>query len=505
MRRVSSIAIVGGGSSGWMAAACFGRLFPDLQVSLIESQTIPAIGVGEATVPLLTLFMDRLGFSDPQGWMKECDATYKTGILFEDWLQRGEAYWHPFEYLDYVDVGLHTGHCWLSWRRAGDPAFASRQSFAENFFLSYRLNAIGNRAPPFREVAYHVDAGLLGEFLRKAAARVERVIGTVSSLELGPDGDLEAIVLDGERRVQADLFVDCTGFRRVLMRAVAPDNGLESYARSLFCDRAVVIRMPYAEGSDKQGALHPYVRSAARSAGWIWSIPLYSRMSSGYVYSSAFLSDDAAERDLRDYWRLGDGDAEPVHKVRFETGKLERSWARNCIAIGLAGGFIEPLESTGLAITQTGIELAASMLDARVYDDRIVARYNAHMTKFYEDILHFIIVHYWLTRRRDADFWTAVAEDTLVPEALAARLEVFRRLLPTAATRGTNEVFMFRDISWFAVLLGMGFAFDAAPVPERLQTAARMIARRKAEQLREHERRLPVHYRFLRDTMYGRP
>lgn len=505
MRRVGSIAIVGGGSSGWMAAAHFGRLFPDLTVSVIESDTIPVIGVGEATVPLLTLFMDRLGFPDPQAWMKLCDATYKTGILFEDWRAQGEAYWHPFEYLDYVDVGIHAGHCWLNWHRAGDPAFRTRQSFAEAFFPSFRLNALGNRAPAFREVAYHIDAGLLGEFLRDAAPGVERVVGTVQVVERGAAGDLEALVLDGGRRVAADLFLDCTGFRRVLMRAAAPENRFDSYAQSLFCDRAVVIRMEHPEGAAKEAALHPYVRAAARSAGWIWSIPLYGRMSSGYVYSSAFLSEEEAERELRAYWRLGDRDVGPVHRVRFETGKLDRSWAGNCIAIGLAGGFIEPLESTGLAITQTGIELAGSMLDARVYDARTVARYNAHMTKFYEDILHFIIVHYCLTRRRDSAFWRAVAESTHVPEALAARLEVFRRLLPTGATRGTNEVFMFRDISWFAVLLGMGFDFEAAPVPDKLQTAARMIRARKAEQLAEQERRLPNHYRYLRENVFGRP
>jgi len=187
-----------------MAAAHFSRLFPDLKVTLVESDTIPVIGVGEATVPLLTLFMDRIGFSDSQMWMKECDATYKTGILFEDWCEKGEAYWHPFEYLDYLDTGLHTGHAWLSWHKAGQPAFAQPQSFADAFFPSYRLNALGNRAPAFREVAYHIDAGLLGAFLRKASPSVERVVGTVASTDLDTDGYLQTIVLDGGRRVAAD-------------------------------------------------------------------------------------------------------------------------------------------------------------------------------------------------------------------------------------------------------------------------------------------------------------
>ena len=422
-----------------------------------------------------------------------------------NWLHKGENYWHPFEYLDYLDPGLHVGHAWLNWHRAGNAPFASRSSFADAFFPSFRLNALGCRAPVYREIAYHVDAGLLGEFLRKAVPRVKRVIGTVKKVERSANGEIGALVLVGDRRIEADLYIDCTGFRRVLIGAIAPENRLDSYASSLFCDRALVIRMPHGEGSKKQAALHPYVRAAARSAGWIWSIPLYSRMSSGYVYSGAFLSEDAAEQELRDHWGLGNSDVGPVHRVQFETGKLARSWIGNCIAVGLAGGFIEPLESTGLAITQTGIELAGSMIDARCYDARAVDRYNALMTKFYEDILHFIIVHYWLTRRRDTPFWRTVAEETHVPDALAARLEVFRRLLPTGATRGTNELFMFRDISWFAVLLGMDFDFAPSPVSEKMQIAARMVQRRKAELVREQERRLLHHYHFLRDQIYGRP
>lgn len=194
-----------------------------------------------------------------------------------------------------------------------------------------------------------------------------------------------------------------------------------------------------------------------------------------------------------------------AHKVRFETGKLPRTWVRNCIAIGLAGGFIEPLESTGLAITQMGIEMAASMLDAGFYDDPTVDRYNAHVAKFYSDILHFIVAHYFLTSREDTPFWKAIRHETFVPPELEARLAVFRRHLPTSATKGTSEVFMFRDISWFAVLLGMNFPFDPPPVDRTMLTAASLIRQQKREVVRNMNTKLYNNYRFLKETVYGHP
>ena len=505
MLKITSVLIVGGGSSGWMAAAFFSNLFPDLDITLIESKRIPVIGVGEATVPFLNLFMTRIGHPDPHSWMPACEATYKTGILFENWHEKGDRYWHPFDYLDYVDVQHHTGHCWYSWRRGGEPEYQSRWSFYESFFPSTILNAERNKAPSFREFAYHLDADAFGVFLRGTAPRVHHLQDDVVDVQLDEQGQVAGLRTGEHGDLRADLYLDCTGFRRRIISHVAPDQRLESYAASLFCDRAVVIRMPYGPADDKEKAIHPYVKASAQSAGWIWSIPLYSRMSSGYVYSSSFLSDDEAERELRAYWRQSDAKDVNTLKVRFETGKLPFTWVKNCIAIGLAGGFIEPLESTGLAITQMGIEMAASMLDARYYNQEMIDRYNAHMSKFYADIMEFIVAHYCFTKRSDTAFWRAIRNETYRPPHLDARLEVFRRWLPTSATKGTSEVFMFRDISWFSVLLGMNYPFDPEPVDKPLLTAARLIRERKRESVRELALKLPNHYRFLKETMYGRP
>jgi hypothetical protein len=505
MHKVKSLVIVGGGSSGWMAAAYFNKLFPELEITLVESKNVSVIGVGEATVPLLNLFLTRIGLGDPQSWMPSCDATYKTGILFENWYEKGDRYWHPFDYLDYVDVGHHTGHCWHTWHRDKDPEFQTRRSFSESFFPSTLLNAEGNKAPSFREFAYHLDAYLFGEFLRKSSPRVRHLIDDIVDVALGDDGQISSLRTAEQGDLRADLYLDCTGFRRRLISRVAPTQGFNSYAQSLFCDRAVVIRMPYGPTDNREKIIHPFVKASAQTAGWIWSIPLYSRMSSGYVYSSQFCSDEDAESELRRYWKGRDTEGIDSLKVRFETGKLPFAWVKNCIAIGLAGGFIEPLESTGLAITQMGIEMAASMLDARYYDQQMVDRYNAHLTKFYTDIMEFIIAHYCFTSREDTPFWRAVKHETFLPPSLQARLEVFRRHLPTSGTKGTIEMFMFRDISWFAVLLGMNFPFEPEPVDNPLLTAARLIRERKRESVREMMTKLPNHYRFLKESIYGRP
>jgi hypothetical protein len=504
MNRVGSVMIVGGGSSGWMAAAYLSRLCPDLKITLVESPTIQVIGVGEATVPFINTFLETIGFNDPQIWMPECDATYKTGILFENWNKRGDRYWHPFDRLDYVDPAHHTGHCWYTWRQAGELAYQRPSSFYEAFFMSTTLNAEELKYPSFREFAYHFDAFQFGELLRAASPRVRHVIDNVVDVIVDPSGNIESIQTAENGALQADLYLDCTGFRRMLISRVAPSGRFTSYASSLFCDRAVVIRIPYGPGENKERILHPYVKSSAQTAGWIWSIPLYSKMSSGYVYSSQFLSEEEAELELRRYWSsYRNVDELDCLRIRFETGKLVNTWVGNCIAIGLAGGFIEPLESTGLAITQMGIEIATSMMDARFYDHVTQERYNLYITKFYADIYHFVVAHYCLTDREDTPFWATVKHETNIPDELQQRLEVFKWNLPTTGTRGTAEPFMFRDISWFAVLLGMGFGFSPQPVEAHLSTAGRLILERKRATIRGLQAKLPNHYRFLRDSVYG--
>jgi hypothetical protein len=503
MKHVRSIIIAGGGSSGWMAAALVTQILHDVDVTLVESKQISTIGVGEATVPFINNFFARVGFPDFRSWVPQCDATLKTGIVFENWYEKGDWYWHPFEQLAYVSPLHHVGHCWLSWHWRGEPDSHNRSSFYDAFYCTTRVNALLHKAPALPEFAYHLDAGQFAIFLRRVASSVRHVEDDIVDVQLDEFGQIDGLVTASGARLKADLYIDCTGFRRLLIGKIAPKQRFHSYAKSLFCDRALVLRFPYQSDADKEARMHPYVKASAQSAGWIWTIPLFSRVSYGYVYGSSFISDDAAEAELRQYCSKDrKADAE-ILRVRFEAGKLDQLWVKNCVAIGLSGGFIEPLESTGLAITQIGIEMLVSMLDARYYDPGMVARYNGHLEKFCTDIMHFIIAHYAFTNREDTAFWQAVRHETELPPELQARLEVFRRHLPTTSTKGMSEVWMFRDISWFSVLLGMNFDFNTPTVDETALNTARRVREATERRATELSQKLPSHFVYLRDQVYG--
>jgi tryptophan 6-halogenase len=494
--------IAGGGSSGWMAAALISRVLHDVDLTLVESKNVPVIGVGEATVPFINNFLGRVGFADFRSWVPQCDATLKTGIFFENWYEKGDRYWHPFEYLEYVDPRHHVGHCWLHWHRNDDPAFSSRLSFYNSFYCTTKLNAEYNKAPALSEFAYHLDSNLFAKFLKDNSPAVRHIQDEIVDVQLNDNGDIDFLRTATNGELKAELYIDCTGFRRLLIGKVAPSQAFHTYAGSLFCDRAVVLRFPYLDESDKQTRMHPYVKASAQAGGWIWTIPLFSRVSNGYVYASNFTSDEDAETELRRYCgsdRMPDAE---ILKVRFDPGKLDQLWVKNCVAIGLSGGFIEPLESTGLAITQIGIEMLVSMLDARYYDKSMIDRYNGHLDKFCTDIMHFIIAHYAFTSRDDTPFWRAVKHETKLPPELEARLEVFRKYLPTTSTKATSEVWMFRDISWFSVLLGMNFEFDTPSVDYPTLDRGRLIRDAKARTVAEMSDKLPNHYAYLRNQVY---
>ncbi len=507
MQRVASVIVVGGGSAGWMTAAYLAKVLVGVEVTLVESAKIPTIGVGEATTPMIHNFLRELGFVSPEQWMPECEATYKTGILFENWFERGDWYWHPFELLDYVDDHVHTGHCWLSKHAADGGGYRDRLSFYQQNFCSTALNVGEGKMPLYDDLlAYHFDAARFGKLLQSVSPRVRHVTDEVLEVRVDDRGAIAGLVTASHGTLASDLYVDCTGFKRQLIGKVTPEQKFESWASSLFNDRALVVRMRYDPKADLERRMHPYVKASAQSAGWIWSIPLYDKLSLGYVYSSNFLSEADADRELASYAGEGYADAVVKQSVRFATGKLPSLWAKNCVAIGLAGGFVEPLESSGLAITQVGIELLTSMLDARYYDERISSRYNMALDKFYLDIIHFITAHYCFTRREDTPYWRAVKNETRVPPELAARLEVFKRHLPTASTKGTRETgAAFRDISWFCVLLGMNFHFDVPKPGRRALEAAERLAMEKRRRTKELQAKVPNHFRFLESEIYRRP
>jgi tryptophan halogenase len=443
-RPIRSIAVIGGGTAGWMSAAAISKSFgADIQVQLVESEDIGTIGVGEATVPHLSAF-NRLLEIDEAEFVRQTQGTFKLGIMFNDWGQIGESYVHGFGVIG-RDLGLMPFHqYWLKARSAGrakDLSLYSLNTLAAP--LGKFMTPPGDvpRNSPLAEIAYayHFDAALYAHFLRKRAEAqgVKRVEGKVVAVNQSPEsGFVESVRLESGVTIAADLFIDCTGFRALLIEETL-HAGFEDWTPWLPCDRAVAV--PCA----KVGPPTPYTQSTARSAGWQWRIPLQHRTGNGYVYSSQFISDaEAADLLLKTL----DGEA-----LSDPTGKRKKLWDKNVIAIGLAGGFIEPLESTAIFLIQSGISRLMSLFPYADFDEVLQNTYNAQMDFEYRKIRDFIILHYCVTRRDDSEFWNHV-RTMEVPESLRAYMDLFSAN-GQFFREGTE---LFGLTSWVQVMIGQG-------------------------------------------------
>ncbi|NJC34145.1 tryptophan halogenase [Sphingomonas jejuensis] len=491
--RIRRIVIVGGGSAGWMAAATLARILgPDYaDVTVVESDEIGTVGVGEATIPQMATFNRMLGIDEDE-FIRETKGSFKLGIEFVDWARIGHSYFHPFGSFG-VNMGGVSFHAYYLRARAnGDTrpiedwslqaTAASRGKF---------MRPIDAGRSPLSEIAYayHFDAGLYANYLRRfAEARgVVRQEGRVVDVPLRPgDGFVEAVVLADGTRIGGDLFIDCSGFRALLI-GKALGTGFVDWSHWLPCDRAVAV--PCA-GSD---AMTPFTRSTARKAGWQWRIPLQHRVGNGHVYCSRYLSDDEATAML-----LENLDGEPLADPRlvpFRTGHRTSFWVRNCVALGLAAGFMEPLESTSLWLIQSGISRLLAMFPDRRFDPAEIDRYNRILSTEYAEIRDFLILHYHATERRDSAFWDH-CRNMAVPERLAEKMRVFQS---HGRTFRENEE-LFNDTSWFAVMLGQQLA------PRAYDPVADMMSWDETERRLAHIRDainnsadyMPPHREFIR-------
>jgi tryptophan halogenase len=445
------IVIVGGGSAGWMcAAACAQVLHPErYRVTLIESDDIGTVGVGEATLPALRDFNQLLGLDEAR-FMRETQGTFKLGIEFRDWDRPGHAYLHPFGSFGELWGGVEFQHFWLRARQQDlDPPPLEEFSVAVRACRhnAFDFPSASTILSTFYGYAYHFDAGLYADFLRRWALGqgVTRIEGQVVDVALAAAGDVESLTLKTGQRITGDFFIDCSGFRSLLLgdKLQVP---WEDWSHWLPCDRA------WAVPCERSADFTPYTRSTARKGGWLWRIPLQHRTGNGHVFSTRFVSEDEARATL-----LGalDGQAQGEPRLlKFRAGRRAQAWKRNCLAIGLASGFLEPLESTSLFLIQKAIQDMLRLLpspEARGVDERLVREFNRLSDALYERIRDFLILHYTANRRFGEPLWDHVRGYEL-PKSLRHKLQLFdaRGHVPYF-----KDGFFSRD-SWLAVLFGQG-------------------------------------------------
>jgi tryptophan 7-halogenase len=447
--RIRSIAIIGGGTAGWMTAAALskvlGREYADIK--LVESDAIGTVGVGEATIPQINIFNKMLGI-DEDDFVRRTKGSFKLGIQFVDWGKKGHTYFHPFGAYGVNMEGVSFHAFWLRLFQAGKSPWIDEYSLQATAAINGKfMRPIDAGNSPLSKITYafHFDAGLYALFLREYAesAGVVRTEGKITNvIQRSEDGFIEAVVLEDGTRIEVDLFIDCSGFHGLLIEGTLK-AGYEDWSKYLPCNRAVAV--PCAGSGD----ITPYTRSTAREAGWQWRIPLQHRTGNGYVYCSEFLSDDEAAAKL-----LANLDGEALADprfIKFTTGHRKKYWDKNCVAIGLSSGFMEPLESTSIWMIQSGIARLLTMFPDRSFAPVDIARYNRIMTTDTQEIRDFLVLHYKVTERDDTPFWD-YCRNMDIPDRLAEKMAVYANT--GRAFRENDE--LFNETSWFAVMAGQG-------------------------------------------------
>jgi tryptophan 7-halogenase len=490
---IREIVIVGGGTAGWMAAAAMARIITSggVRIRLIESEAIGIVGVGEATIPNILHFNRLLGLDEDE-FVRSTNATFKLGIEFVNWGKLGQRYIHPFGPYGVNMEGLHFHHFWMRQARTSQALPLD----------DYNLQILAARAGKFQRpehklagsplqtiaYAFHFDASLYAKFLRSFAEQrgVVRIEGKITQVQQHPEtGFVQSVTLENGESISGDLFIDCSGFRGLLIEQTLK-SGYDDWGRFLPCDRAI------ARGCRKVGDPIPYTRATAKAAGWQWRIPLQSRTGNGHVYCSEHISDEHALASLN-----ADLDGEAISEpnfLRFKAGIRNKPWNKNVVSLGLASGFIEPLESTSIHLIQTAIARLMTNFPDKTFNQADIDHYNRRTRTEFEHVRDFIVLHYKATERDDSPFWR-YCRTMQIPSSLADRIAIYRE--NARLHRIDNE--LFSETSWLAVLHGQNI------LPQRYHPIADVLPedelerrmRKMAEVTRKCVQVMPTHQAFI--------
>jgi tryptophan halogenase len=511
---VQDIIIIGGGSTGWIAAAYLTKaLQGSINITLIESDAIGTLGVGEGTVPSIKpeLF-DFLEISEEE-WMPQCKATYKMGVKFVNWgypsTKTGkDSFYHIFGESQVLD-GIPLTHYWIKKRFGGYKLPMSYACYPNPALCDTCKSPKYSDGRTAVNYSYHFDAGLVGEFLKNWATKrgVTRIIDKVVDIILDSSGNIKSLITEKGCNYKADLYLDCSGFRGILINKALKEPFV-SYSDSLLCDSAVAIRIPKNDNDEK---LEVYTTATALSSGWVWQVPIWGRLGTGYVYSQNFKTAEDAEKELRQL--LGaDANNIPAKHLKMRVGRRRRAWVKNCISLGLSSGFIEPLEATGIYSIYSALHYLVKYFPDRSMNPVLRDKYNERIAYMFDDIRDFIVMHYCMTPRQDTPFWKANKFDLMIPDSLQQLLEVYRGgapiNMPYTSDSSYNKIFeasfdrFWTNSNYIAILTGMNILPDSLlPIlehkKESLEKAevAFELIKYSTEKL---SKELPSHYEYIK-------
>ena len=509
---IEHVVIVGGGTAGWMTAAYLRKaLSAQTRITVIEAPDIPRIGVGEATVPnLQPVFFDFLGIPEEE-WMRGCNAAFKGAVKFVNWRSNPAAgehdhFYHPFGIVPNCD-GVPLTHYWA--QEADETSEGVDYAcFREPILLDEQRAPRAMDGTRLTRYAWHFDAQLVAAYLREKAIEwgVRHLVDEINHVERGPDGRITSVSTKGGAREAGDLFVDCSGFRGLLINQAMGEPFVDM-SDHLLCDSAVAASV-YVD--EEHEGVEPYTSAIAMNDGWVWKIPMLVRIGSGYVFSSKFTSREQATEDFLELWKLDPGKTR-LNNIRFRVGRNRRAWVKNCVGIGLASCFLEPLESTGIYFIYASIYQLVKHFPDRSFDERLIASFNREIETMFDDSRDFIQAHYLATPRRDSAFWRANAHDLVLSDRLQQKMADYHAGLPINMPATDEETYYrhfeveFKNYwtngSYYCILSGMGMRPQRTlPLlryqPESREKALAIFARIRSQALALKER-LPSNRQYL--------